>query len=196
MTRTLVIPGSNREASLNRRLAKAAARAASAAGAEVTFADLRDYALPLYDGDLEAREGLPANALRLKSLIAAHDALIIAAPEYNASIPPLLKNAIDWASRPGGDPLPVNPFAGRFALLLSASPGALGGLRGLAHLRAVLETLGTWLLPETLTVGAAHEAFNGAGELDPARARNLDRLVRSLIAASTTRGESRVAEAA
>lgn len=186
MTRILVIPGSNREASLNRRLAQAAARAAAAAGAEVTLADLRNLELPLYDGDLEASRGLPANALRLKAMIAAHDALIIASPEYNASLPPLLKNAIDWASRPGQGGLPANPFAGRYALLLSASPGALGGLRGLAHLRAVLEQLGTWLLPQNFALGAAHLAFDEHGALDPARARDLDALVSSLVKATGT----------
>jgi len=184
MTRVLVIPGSNREASLNRRLAAAAARAAAAAGATVTFLDLKDFELPLYDGDLEANAGLPANALRLKSLIASHDALIFASPEYNASIPPLLKNAIDWASRPGDDALPANPFAGRFALLLSASPGALGGLRGLSHLRAVLEQLGTWLLPQSFALAAAHQAFDADGGLDAARSRSLEQLVGSLIAAA------------
>lgn len=184
MTRVLVIPGSNREASLNRRLAQAAARAATAAVAEVTIADLREFDLPIYDGDLEAGSGLPANALRLKAMIAAHDALIIAAPEYNASIPPLLKNAIDWASRPGGGGLPANPFAGRFALLVSASPGALGGLRGLAHLRAVLEQLGTWLLPQTFALGAAHLAFDAQGRLDASRSGSLESLVRSLVVAA------------
>ena len=184
MTRVLVIPGSNREASLNRRLAAAAARAAVAAGAVVTVLDLKDFDLPIYDGDLEAEAGLSANALRLKALIAAHDALIIAAPEYNASIPPLLKNAIDWASRPGVGALPANPFAGRFALLLSASPGALGGLRGLAHLRAVLEQLGTWLLPQSFALAAAHQAFNANGGLDEPQTRHLEQLVESLIAAA------------
>ena len=195
MTRVLVIPGSNREASLNRRLAAAAARAAVAAGAAVTVLDLKDFGLPIYDGDLEAEAGLPANALRLKSLIAAHDALIIASPEYNASIPPLLKNAIDWASRPGDGALPANPFAGRFALLASASPGALGGLRGLAHLRAVLEQLGTWLLPQSFALAAAHQAFDANGGLDPARVRNLEQLVGNLIAAAGSAG-SRVGLAA
>jgi NAD(P)H-dependent FMN reductase len=195
VTRVLVIPGSNREASLNRRLAAAAARAAVAAGAAVTVLDLKDFGLPIYDGDLEAEAGLPANALRLKSLIAAHDALIIASPEYNASIPPLLKNAIDWASRPGDGALPANPFAGRFALLASASPGALGGLRGLAHLRAVLEQLGTWLLPQSFALAAAHQAFDANGGLDPARVRNLEQLVGNLIAAAGSAG-SRVGLAA
>lgn len=184
MTRVLVIPGSNREASLNRRLAQAAAQAVVAAGAAVTLADLREFELPLYNGDLEERSGLPANALRLKAMIAAHDALIIASPEYNASIPPLLKNAIDWASRPGEGGLPANPFAGRFALLVSASPGALGGLRGLAHLRAVLEQLGTWLLPQTFALAAAHRAFDEHGQLEASRARNLAQLVQSLVTAT------------
>lgn len=137
---------------------------------------------PIHDGDLEAGAGLPANALRLKPLIASHDALIIASPEYNASIAPLLKNAIDWASRPGDGAQPANPFAGRFALLMSASPGALGGLRGLAHLRAVLEQLGTWLLPQSFALVVAHQAFDTDGALDMARTRSLEQLVASLVA--------------
>ena len=116
-----------------------AADAARDAGAEVTLIDLRDLPLPLFDGDLEDKQGLPENAKKLKALLRAHDGLLISSPEYNSSITGVLKNAIDWASRAEtDDEPPLVCFRGKVAALLSASPGALGGLRGLVHLRAIL----------------------------------------------------------
>ena len=144
--------------------------------------DLRDLPLPLFDGDLEDKEGLPENAKRLKALLRAHDGLLISSPEYNSSITGVLKNAIDWASRAETDDEPALVcFRGKIAALLSASPGALGGLRGLVHLRAILGNIGVIVLPDQVAVSAAHEAFDESGKLkDPKRAAQVAGVARGL----------------
>ncbi len=162
----LALAGSTRSGSLNKKLAAIAADAARAAGAEVTVLDLRDLALPLYDGDLEEAGGLPDGAKKLKSLMRASDGLLIASPEYNSSITGVLKNAIDWASRSeSDDEPPLAAFRGKAAALLAASPGALGGLRGLVHLRAILGNIGVIVLPDQIALPTAHEAFDESGRL-------------------------------
>ncbi|HEY9674379.1 MAG TPA: NAD(P)H-dependent oxidoreductase [Waterburya sp.] len=162
----LAFAGSAREASFNKRLVNIAAEGARAAGAEVTVVDLRDLPMPLYDGDLEAKEGIPENVRKFKQLMMAHQGLLIAAPEYNSSITPLLKNAIDWASRP----LPAEPmlacFKDKVAVLMSASPGALGGLRGLVHVRSILSNIGVLVLPDQKAIPKAFEAFDAYGKLN------------------------------
>ena len=131
----------------------------------VTHLDLRDLALPLYDGDLEARSGLPDGARRLKQLMDSHDAFLISSPEYNSSISGVLKNAIDWASRPvPGEPA-LAPFTGKIVGLMAASPGGFGGIRALGTLRGILENLGSIVVPKQLALPRAHEAFTEAGEL-------------------------------
>jgi NAD(P)H-dependent FMN reductase len=164
--RLLAFAGSARSGSLNRKLL---AVAAEAAGAGVTLLDLRDYPLPLYDGDLEAAEGLPPNALRLKQLFLEHQGLLIAAPEYNSSITPLLKNTIDWVSRSAPGEAPLAAYKGKVAALLSASPGSLGGLRGLQVLRLCLSSIGVLVLPDQVAVPSAHEAFAEDGSLKDAK---------------------------
>ncbi|MGB1580912.1 MAG: NADPH-dependent FMN reductase [Nevskiales bacterium] len=161
----LVFAGSLRLDSFNKQLAQAAVKIAEAAGAEVTYLDLRDYRIPPYDGDMEAGGGIPERAQRLREIMAAHDAFIIASPEYNGSIPGTLKNYIDWVSRPEGDVPALVAFKGKVAALLSASPGALGGMRGLVHLRAILGGIGVLVIPEQHAVGKAHEAFADDGQL-------------------------------
>ncbi|MCE9518722.1 MAG: NAD(P)H-dependent oxidoreductase, partial [Verrucomicrobia bacterium] len=127
----LAFAGSTRAGSFNKKLIRIAADAARAAGAEVTLIDLRDYPLPLFDGDLEDENGLPENAKKLKALMRESDGFLISSPEYNSSITAVLKNAIDWASRQETDDEPsLVAFRGKAAVLMSASPGALGGLRG------------------------------------------------------------------
>jgi NAD(P)H-dependent FMN reductase len=164
--RILAFAGSVRTASLNKKLIAAAAEVVRDAGAEVTVADLRDYPMPLYDGDLEEREGMPATASAFKRLLVESDGLLIASPEYNSSIPPLLKNAIDWASRSeGDDEIPMQAFAGKVAGLLAASPGRLGGMRGLVHLRSILANIGVTVIPDQLAVSGAAEVFDEAGNL-------------------------------
>src|ERR1700690_2177036 len=109
----LAFAGSTRKESFNKKLVKVAADAARAAGAEVTYLDLKDIPMPLYDGDLETEQGLPENAKKFKAMLLAHDGLLISAPEYNSSISGVLKNAIDWASRPAPGEAPLACFAGK-----------------------------------------------------------------------------------
>lgn len=171
-TKILALSGSTRSGSLNKRLVALAARGAKEAGAEVTIVDLRDLPMPVYDGDLEDREGLPPSARKLKDLLLGCQGLLIASPEYNSSVSAVLKNAIDWASRPVQGEAPLACFSGRVAGLMSASPGALGGLRGLVHLRAILGNIGVLVLPEQIAVGQADAAFGPDGSLaDPKRNR-------------------------
>jgi len=163
--RVLAFAGSAREASFNKRLLRVAARDVEAAGVGCTIVDLRDHPLPLYDGDLEAREGLPANAAGLRRLFDAHAAFLIAAPEYNGSITPLLKNTLDWLSRsPTGTP-DLRCYTGKVAALVSASPGPLGGMRGLAVVRSLLTNLGVTVIAPQVSIRQAHEAFDAQGAL-------------------------------
>jgi chromate reductase, NAD(P)H dehydrogenase (quinone) len=167
--RILVFAGSARAGSLNKKLARVAAAAVRAAGAEATLIDLADYPMPLYDGDLEARDGVPASARKLKDLFIAHRGLLIVSPENNASVSALLKNTLDWISRQDGSESGLTPYQGKVAALAGASPGALGGLRGLTHLRAILQTLNVLVLSEQIALGRAHEAFNDDGSLKDAK---------------------------
>jgi chromate reductase len=163
--KTLVFAGSTRDASFNRRLAAAAARRLEAVGGASTLLELSDYPLPMYNGDLEARDGLPGPALELREIFMAHQGLLIAAPEYNSSIPPLLKNVIDWISRaPEGEP-GLAPYQGKCAALVSASPGGFGGMRGLAALRSILGSIGVMVLPNQFALARAHAAFEADGSL-------------------------------
>jgi NAD(P)H-dependent FMN reductase len=163
--RILGFAGSARAGSLNRKLVRIAAEGARAAGAEVTLLELREHPLPIYDGDLEAAEGLPPNARRLKELFLAHDGLLIAAPEYNGSITPLLNNPIDWVSRSSPGEAPLSCFDGKVAALMSASPGALGGLRGLLVVRSCLSGIRVLVLPDQVAVPHANDAFAEDGRL-------------------------------
>jgi NAD(P)H-dependent FMN reductase len=166
--RILAFAGSTRTDSYNKRLVKIAAAGARTAGVEVTLIDLRDFPLPIFDGDLEARDGLPANGRKLKDLFLAHHGLLISAPEYNSSITAVLKNVIDWVSRPVAGEAPLACFDGKVACLMSASPGALGGLRGLVHVRAILGNIKVLVLPDQIAISKANEAFNPDGSLkDP-----------------------------
>lgn len=172
-TPLLVFAGSTRAQSHNRRLAQAAANIARAAGAAVTHIELADFDLPLYNADLEAR-GTPEAAIRLKELFHAHPAWVICSPEYNGSYTGLLKNTIDWVSSPVKDHAEwssgLKPFAGKVVGLLSASPGAMGGLRSLSHLSPLLLNLQCWLTPRQFALARAGEAFDAEGRLaEPAR---------------------------
>ena len=164
----LVFAGSTRAQSHNRRLAQVAAEAGRTAGAQVTVLDLAEHELPLYNADLEAR-GTPEAARRLKAIFHAHPAWVICSPEYNGSYTALLKNTIDWVSSPiKGDPewsSGTKPFAGKVVGLLSASPGALGGLRSLSHLAPLLLNLQCWVTPKQYALGKAGEAFDENGQL-------------------------------
>jgi len=163
----LFFAGSAREASYNKRLARLGSEIAEANGIASAFADLGDYPLPIYDGDYQAIEGVPDNALKLEALMKVHTGIFIACPEYNASITPLLKNTLDWISRvknEGEEPLAV--FKTRVFALGSASPSGMGGLRGLNTVRASLELgLGALVLPDQFAVPRAGEAWDGHGHL-------------------------------
>ena len=179
----LAFAGSSRKDSFNKKLVTVAAQAARDAGATVTPIDLRDLPMPLFDEDLESASGLPDNAKKWKTLLREHDGFLISSPEYNSSITGVLKNAIDWASRSEtDDEPPLVCFRGKTAALVSASPGALGGLRGLVHLRALLENIGVLVLPDQIAVPSAHEAFDEAGRLkDERKAKKIGSLARSLV---------------
>jgi len=162
----LAFSGSSRRGSLNQLLLDVAVAGARDAGAEVTVLRLADLRLPVYDGDLEASDGLPAGALQFKALLATHDALLIATPEHNGGVTALLKNALDWASRPAPGERPgTNPFAAKCAALLSASPGLLAGMRSQISLQIVLNKLGVAVLPASFALPAAHLAFDPHGAL-------------------------------
>lgn len=185
--RILALAGSLRAASHNKLLARLALEAARDGGAETTFVDLRELPLPLFDEDLERDHGLPDNARVLKDLFATHHGLIIASPEYNSSVTAVLKNTIDWVSRPGpGENAGLVSIAGKVAAILSASPGGLGGLRGLVHLRAILGNIQVLVLPDQVAISKSYEAFTADGRLkDAAQAASVDRIAKKLV--DTTR---------
>ena len=164
----LVFAGSTRRQSFNRRLAAAAAALAAEAGAEVTHIELADFDIPMYNADLESR-GTPVAVVRLKQLMFDHPAWLIGSPEYNGSYTALLKNTIDWASSPiKTDPAwddGFKPFRGKVVGMLSASNGALGGLRSQSHLAPLLLNLHCWLAPKAFALGRAADAFDATGAL-------------------------------
>jgi len=163
--RVLAFAGSARDGSYNKRLVRLAARGVEAAEVSCTLIDLRDHPLPLYDADLEAAEGLPPAAATLRALFSEHQGLLISSPEYNSSISPLLKNTLDWVSRSPQASADLSPYRGKLAALMAASPGALGGLRGLVTLRSLLGNIGVLVLPEQLAIRQAADAFGDDGEL-------------------------------
>jgi len=167
--RILAFAGSTRTDSFNKKLVKIAAQGARAAGAETTFVDLRDLPMPLFDEDLEANDGTPDTVRQFKALLLAHDGLLIASPEYNSSLTAVLKNAIDWASRPAEGEASLGCFVGKVAAIMSASPGALGGLRGLVSLRSILGNIKVIVLPDQIAVPKAYEAFDTDGSLKDAK---------------------------
>ena len=158
MARILVLAGSLRQGALSKKLARVAAARLRELGAEVDLLELQEVAMPPYDGDEEEAHGLPPGAAAFKARLAAAQGFLFVTPEYNHSIPGTFKNAIDWASR-GDDDV----FAGKAAALMATSPGGVGGMRALAHLRQVMTALGLWLVPGQVTVAKAHEAFDEAG---------------------------------
>ena len=186
MARLLFFAGSARKDSINKKLAKLAAELARAQGAEVTLIDLKDFEMPLYDGDLEDEKGLPENARRLKQLFIDHDGFFIASPEYNSSFSPLLKNSLDWISRVGKENEPsLIAYTGKIAALAATSPGGLGGLRGLVSLRMMLGNVGVTVIPKQVAIGSGFQAFNDDGGLeDEAQTRMLGSVIDALINAA------------
>ena len=170
--RILAFSGSLRRESINHRLIEVAAKCATGAGAQTTVVRLADFALPLFNEDDEAQTGLPAGVVRLKKLFMEHDALLIASPEYNSGYTAALKNALDWVSRPAPGEASLACFKGKAAGLLAASPGGLGGMRGLVSLRMLLGNLGVLVVTEQFALAKAHEAFDSAGALKDPRAKS------------------------
>lgn len=179
-----MLAGSIRSGSWNEKLAAAAARALRGKGAEVSHISLRDYPLALFDADDQARHGLPEAATRLVDLFLDHDGVFVASPEYNASFPPLLKNAFDWMSRDNREGLPPLPAFKRRAFALgSVTNGAMGGYRGLTQLRQMMELgLGALVLPQMAVVPNAQEAFDGDGALaNPRTAAAFEAVMAALL---------------
>ena len=159
----LAFAGSLRKESTNKKTVKIAAEGAIKAGGEIKYIDLKDFPLPIYDGDIEEESGLPENAVKLQELLLAHDGFLIASPEYNSSISAALKNVIDWTSRPAGDLKMGVCYRGKITSLMSASPGGLGGLRGLFDIRKILSTMGVIVLPDQTAVSNSFQAFDSEG---------------------------------
>ena len=166
--RILAFSGSLRKESYNQQIVNIAADGARKAGADVTVMHLRELPLPVYDGDLETESGLPENARTIKELMKAHQGFLIASPENNSTMSAALKNVIDWASRPDGDEKPLVCFKDKTAVLMAASPGALGGLRGLNHLRAVLTSIGVLVLPDQKAIPKINKGLDENGALTDA----------------------------
>jgi chromate reductase len=181
MIKILALNGSSRRGSLNQKLLDQAALGARAAGAEVTSIRLPDFELPIYDGDSEAEHGLPKGAQALNALLAVHHGLLIATPEHNGGYTALLKNALDWMSRPNGFP------SGKVAALVSASPGLLGGVKSQLSLQIVLNKLGVHVIPESFALGAAHQFLDAEGGLTDAGVEKAVRGVGAAVAEMVTR---------
>lgn len=185
-TRILAFCGSNRQGSLNQKLLEIAAQGAIDAGADVKMVRLAELKLPIYDGDEELEHGLPKGAQQLQTLIAGSDALLIATPEYNGGYTGLLKNTIDWVSRPQRDGTPgMILLANKVAALVSASPGLLGGLRSQLALRSVLDKLGILTIPNSFALSSAHNAFDENNQLRDATAQNHVLAVGAALARTT-----------
>ena len=174
--KVLVFAASLRAQSLNRKLATLAARAAERFGATVDLASMRDFDVPLYDGDVEMANGIPKGAQDFRSRLQASDTFIISSPEYNGSMPGTIKNLIDWTSR-----FRPQPFDARHGLLLSASPSLAGGNRGLWALRVPLEHLGSRIFPDMFSLAMAHKAFAGEGIADPALRSRFEKTLQAFL---------------
>ena len=180
--RLVAFAGSLRTASHNRKLVRIAAAGARSAGAEVAEVDLRDLPMPMYDGDVEREHGLPPNAKVFKRLLIENHGMLISSPEYNSAFSAVLKNAIDWASRPEPNEPPLVAFKGKIAGLMAASPGNLGGVRGLGVLRAVLAGIGVIVVPAQLAIARANDAFDPDGSLrDPGQRAAIEAIAADVV---------------
>lgn len=181
----LVLSGSLRADSLHGRLARLAADELHARGVDATLLSLADYPLPIYDESLEQRDGIPAAASALRRLFARHHGFVIASPEYNGSVTPLLKNVLDWVSRKNAETAALQPYANKLALIVATSPGSGGGLRGAKHLRDILNSLGAIVLPRQVTIPNSTQAFDAEGHIVVAKHRDaLSNELSALIAIS------------
>ncbi len=181
MAHLLFLAGSIRKESYNRKLAKYAYEYAKELGADAKLIELKDYDMPLYNGDLEEEKGVPENAKKLKKEFADCCGFFIANPEYNSSITPLLKNTLDWISRKSEkDEANLIAYTGKVAAMAAASPGALGGLRSLLVLRMMLSNIGVHVMPDQVAVPAAHNVFDEKGDIkDEKYAKMVKNLVKN-----------------
>jgi len=163
--KVLAFAGSTGSESYNKKLVTLAAKTATKMGATVTVIDLKDYPIPLYDADLEKNQGMPENVKRLRKLMITNDAVIIASPEYNASVTAVLKNALDWASRSEDAKYSPEAFVGKKFAIMSASPGRTGGAKGLIHLRTIIEAVGGAVVKQQVSIADAANAFDDKGDL-------------------------------
>lgn len=185
MAKIIAFAGSTRKGSINQKLVAVAAEKAKALGAEVTVVDLKDYELPLFNEDLEAANGAPEKATELFELMKSHDGLLLGCPEYNGSITPLLKNTIDWLSRPRDGEPRMAAYIGKVCTLLSASEGGIGGMRGLVHVRSILSGIGVIVLPSQVAVGDFSKVIGEDGKVkDSGTEKRLDGAIEELV--STT----------
>jgi chromate reductase, NAD(P)H dehydrogenase (quinone) len=181
-TKVLALAGSTRKDSNNKKLVREAAELARHMGASVTIIDLSDYPIPFYDGDLETTKGMPDNAKRIRSMMVASNAIIVASPEYNGSVSAVLKNMIDWASRSEKGGPSRQAFAGKKFAIMSSSPGQGGGARSLKHLQEIIENVGGEVVPKMVSVPNANSAFNAQGRLaNPDMERELSEEIQQLL---------------
>ncbi len=177
----IVFAGSSRRDSMNRKLAAAVARIAEPV-ASVSLVNLADYSAPVYNGDDEAASGMPESIVEFRKLARAHQGFIIATPEYNGHVPPLLVNTLAWASRTAGDSIQDDVFSGKCAAVMAASPGRLGGVRVIPRMRDFLAELGVLVVPGFATIPAGHSAFDDEGELtDSAHITAVQTLIDRLV---------------
>jgi len=169
----LAFAGSLRKESFNKSLVKIAAKGAEDEGASVTIIDLKNYPLPIYDQDIEIATGLPENVFKLKKLFMENDGFLIACPEYNSSISAVLKNVIDWVSRPAaGETAYLCCFINKIVVLMSASPGNLGGIRGLVHVRSIFGNINSIVLPNQKCISNADKVFDKDGNISDLKLKN------------------------
>lgn len=183
MTNILFFSGSIRKGSSNTKLIQAIHKKALDMGAKGTLISLEDFSMPIYNGDLEAEQGLPDSVKELKKIFLEHDALCIASPEYNSAFSPLLKNTLDWVSRPAieGEPM-LYPFKGKVAAICSASPGSLGGMRGLSFLRMLLSNISMTVVPTQVCLSNSYSAFDEQGNLEDDQMQQfIDKMLEELI---------------
>jgi NAD(P)H-dependent FMN reductase len=186
MPNLIFLAGSARKHSFNKRLAQTACKLAEEKGANVEYIDLADYNMPIYCEDYEAENGLPASVIALKEKFQNCDGFFMASPEYNSAISPLLKNTIDWLSRPHGENEPMlSAYKGKVASLAAASPGGLGGLRGLHDLKSILSNIGVFVCPTMVAVGGANDAFNEIGLIDDQKLKMLDGSITEFVNTAT-----------
>ncbi|MAX27265.1 MAG: hypothetical protein CMJ19_22440 [Phycisphaeraceae bacterium] len=185
MPKIIAFAGSARKDSLNKKLAKAAAEMAGRLGIEVTFIDLTDYPMPLYDGDLEEAQGYPDAMLKLYPLFKEADGIMVACPEYNSSVTPLLKNTIDWLSRPQEGEPRLGAFSGKVVGIMGTSPGALGAMRVLRHAREIFGNIGCLVVPEQVAVPNGSDVFAADGSItDEATKMRLEDMVKAMVKAT------------